>query len=105
MAPWAATSPKRRGKAKAAIPAPVIVMISGYFAATIGPRSRWDRPTTAVSMPLASMRSQPSAAVAHRTSWPASRTAWARGSIGWMCPSPDVEVNKTRIRPARAPVR
>ena len=52
-------------------------------------------PAATASMPAPATSGVAWAAVAHRTSWPAARNAWASWSIGMTWPWPDVEENRT----------
>lgn len=54
-------------------------------------------PQATASMPAAVTTGVACVAVAHRTTWPASRKAPASGSIGKTWPKPDVEENSTRM--------
>ena len=54
------------------------------------------RPAADHSNPIAPTASPPSAATAHRTSCPRSRSARATGDRAWTCPAPPVLVHSTR---------
>ena len=78
-------------------------MIPPSAAAAASRRAEVVRPAADHSNPIAPTAPPPSAATAHRTSWPRSRSARATGATACTCPAPPVLVHSTRSGRCIAP--